>query len=167
MAMMLIGIAFVSKAESYVGGTLGYGLEKVASDGYSVTANSFKIAPEGGHYLNDVWALGVSVGFKYEDIGDEGITNVTVLPYLRATFAHAGIVNFFAEIAAGYGCDIYDGYSANSFVAALRPGLVVNTSKKFALLCRTTLVGYAHYKGANDIGIAINNNVELGFMFKF
>ena len=99
------------------------------------------------------------------------------MPYLRATFAHAGIVDFFGEVAAGYGYEFADGldfgnglkynYNAGSFIAGLRPGIMVNTSDKFALQFRTTLFSYEHASGASDIGFALNGNFELGFMFKF
>lgn len=165
--MMLLGISLVANAESYIGGTLGYGLERVSVDGYSTTANAFKFALEGGHHLNDVWALGASVGADYQNLDGDGLTTVKILPYLRATFAHASIVDFFGEVAVGYGCDLMDDYTANSFNAALRPGFVVNTSSKFSLLCRTTLFSFTHYEGVTGVGFAVNTNLELGFLFKF
>ena len=163
------------KAESYIGGNIGYAMERVSSNGNSGTTNVFTIAPEGGHKFNDVWAIGASVGYTY--LSDYDISKFTVLPYLRATFAHAGIVDFFGEIAAGYGYEFADGldygygvkanYNVSSFIVGLRPGITVNTSDKFALQFRTTLFSYEHYDGANDIGFALNGNFELGFMFKF
>ncbi len=169
-------IALVGKAESYIGGNIGYALEHVKMEGYSETSSVFTIAPEGGHKFNDTWALGITLGFtNYSDLN---VSKFSVLPYLRATFAHAGIVDFFGEVTAGYGYERGDNldygvggytysYNAGSFIAALRPGFVVNTSKKFALQLRTTMLSYTHYSGVSDIGFALNGNLELGFMFKF
>lgn len=165
--LMLACISTLAKAESYIGGTVGFGLEKLSTDGYSMTSNVFKFAVEGGHHLNDVWAIGGSIGLNYENIEGLNGTKYLVLPYLRGTFAHAGIVDFFGEVALGYGCDTADGISASYLTVGLRPGFVVNTSKKFCLLCRTTLLSYNHYSNINDLGLAINGNLELGFMFKF
>lgn len=163
LVMLLVCIAPFIRAESYIGGTLGYGLTRVSSE----TANVFIFAPEGGHRLNDVWSLGASVALKYQDVWGDGITNLALLPYVRATFAHAGIIDFFGEIAAGYGCYVSDGYYDNSFVCALRPGFLINTSKRFALLCRTTLLSYELIDEDSAVGFSINSNLELGFMFKF
>lgn len=165
--LMLVCISLGASAQAYVGGTVGIGVEHASADGGSVTNSAFLIAPEAGYYFNPTWAVGASVGVKYQDLGGTGVTTVSVLPYLRGTFAHAGIIDFFGELAMGYEHQSAGGSGVGGFVAALRPGMLINLNDHFALTLRTTLLRYAHYDGVNGIGFALNTNLELGLQYTF
>lgn len=167
LLITLLCITYAAKAQAYVGGTLGVAVEHASADGVSATNSAFTVAPEVGYYFNKTWALGASVGVKYQNISHTGITTVSVLPYVRATFASAGVFDFFAELAMGYSHESADGYGVGGFVAGIRPGFNAHLSDKFSLIGRTTLLSYSHYDGVNGVGFAINSNLELGVQFTF
>ena len=167
LLLMLVGITASASAQVYVGGTVGVQVNHVSTDGASNTATAFGISPELGYDFNETWAVGVTVPVAYQDNGNFDVTKVGVLPYVRATFARAGIVDFFGELALGYGHESSDGYGIGGFESGLRPGLKINFNDRFALVGRTTLFSYSHYDGINGVGFAINNSVELGFKVSF
>lgn len=165
LAMACISIA--ANAQAYVGGTLGISVVHASTSGVSATNSAFSIAPEGGYYFNETWAVGASIGVQYQSISDIGTTTFSILPYVRGTFAHAGMFDFFGELALGYAHESTDGYGAGGFNAGLRPGFAANFTDNFSLIGRTTLLNYSHYDGVNGIGFSINTNFELGVQFKF
>lgn len=167
LALMLLGISLAASAQAYIGGTLGIAVEHVSVDGGSGTSSAFSIAPEGGYYFNKTWAVGASLGIKYQDLTGTGITTFSILPYVRGTFASASVFDFFGELAMGYAHESADGYGVGGFIAGIRPGFVAHFSDKFSLIGRTTLLQYSHYDGVDGIGFAINSNLELGVQFTF
>lgn len=165
--LMLVCITLMANAQAYVGGTLGIAVANSSYDGSSSTSSAFAIAPEAGYYFNKTWAVGASVGVQYQNISDTGITTFTILPYVRANFAHASVFDFFAELGVGYSHESTDGYGLGGVIVALRPGFTAHLSNSFALVGRTTLLQYSNYDGVNGIGFAINSNIELGVQFTF
>lgn len=125
------------------------------------------IAPEAGYKFNQTWALGVTLGYQYQDLGHYNLNTLKVLPYVRGTYAHAGNVKFFGELAAGYGHMSTDGDGVSGFMAGLRPGMAVNFNEKFALIIRTTLLEYSYFDELHTTGFSINGNLELGVEFTF
>lgn len=167
LLMALACISIAANAQAYVGGTLGIAVAHASTNGASATNSAFAINPEAGYFFNDTWAVGASVGVKYQSVSDTGITTFSVLPYVRANFAHVSIFDFFAELALGYSHESVEGDGVGGFTSGLRPGFAANFNDNFALIGRTTLLSYSHYDGVNGIGFAINSNFELGVQFKF
>lgn len=162
-----ICIAIAANAQAYVGGTLGISVSHASSNGSSATVSTFSISPEAGYEFNKTWALGANLDIAYQDISGNGTTALSILPYVRATFAHAGIFDFFTELALGYSHEFSDGYDAGGFKAELRPGLIAHLSDKFSLVGRTALLSYRHIDGINGIGFGINSNIQVGVQFSF
>lgn len=161
--LLILFAGMSAKSQVYVGGTLGLQAKVVSFDGDSDSESAFSVTPEVGYYFSDRWAVGatIPVGFGND------ITTVGVFPYVRFDFAKAGIVDFFGELALGWGHISSNGYGTNGFESALRPGLKINLSKKFALVARTTFLVLSHYEDVTQFGFAINNGFELGCAFKF
>ena len=155
--------SIIANAQAYLGGTIGIAVESSDSE----TSSAFFISPEGGYSFNKIWAVGASVAVQYQDVYGMDLTTVSVLPYVRATFARAGIVDFFGELSMGYMFTSFDGEKANGFEAGLRPGLKINFSDRFALLGRTTLLRYSYCEEVDNVGFSINGNLELGVQFTF
>lgn len=165
-AMLLLAMASVAaNAQLYLGGTLGIGVENASYDGESATSTAFAIDPEVGYNFNDTWAVGATIGVQYQNVSEIDVTTVTVLPYVRGTFARAGIFDFFGEVALGYGHQSVEGHGASGFVAGLRPGFVAHFNDKFGLVGKTMLLKYNHFDGVNNVGFAINNGFEIGIQF--
>lgn len=166
--LMLICITLAANAQAYVGGTVGIAVNNINSDGYSETVSAFSVSPEVGYYFNKTWAVGASVGVKYQDYSDlGGVTTISVLPYVRATFARASVFDFFGELALGYANESSDGENYGGFVAGIRPGFAAHLSDRFSLIGRTTLLSYSHYDGVNGFGFGLNSNFELGIQVTF
>lgn len=163
--LTLVAAATVAKAQVYLGGTLGVAVEHASYEGDSATSTAFAFTPEVGYSFNKTWAVGTTAGVQYQSVSDVGVTTVSILPYIRATFAHAGAFDFFGELALGYGYQSSDGSGANGFISALRPGFVAHLSDKFALVAKTTLLKYNHFEGVNNVGFALNGGIELGIQF--
>ncbi len=161
--LMLLCITVSARAQFYAGGTFGIQVNHVSTDGISATMSAFAISPEAGYDINSTWAVGITipVGFQHTDSYD--VTTVGILPYVRGTFASVSIVDFFGELALGYGHESSEGYGVGGFDSVIRPGLKINLNDKFSLIARTNLLSYSHYDGANGIGFAINGGFELGF----
>ena len=54
-----------SKAQFYIGGSLGYTSTKVSNNGNEQSGSSFKIMPEIGYCLNEKVSLGVQAGYAH------------------------------------------------------------------------------------------------------
>lgn len=163
----LLFVAFAAGAQAYVGGTLGIAVVHASADGESQTNSAFSISPEAGYYFNKTWAVGANLALQHQNVSDTGVTTFSILPYVRANFAQAGIFDFFGELALGYSYESIDGHNASGFASALRPGFIAHLSDRFSLVGKTTLLSYNHYDGVNGFGFAINSNFELGVQVTF
>ncbi|MCM1163171.1 MAG: porin family protein [Muribaculaceae bacterium] len=165
--LMLLCISVSASAQFYAGGTLGVSVVHASSDGASATQSAFAVTPELGYDINPTWAVGITVPVAYSHNDSYNTTKVGILPYVRCTFASASIVDFFGELALGYGHQKTGDYGVGGFDSGLRPGMKINFNDKFALVARTTLLAYSHYDGVNGVGFAINDGFELGFKVSF
>lgn len=172
LILMLLGITTTASAQFYAGGSFGVNVEHAKEDGGNgTTMTTLGIAPELGYSINRTWAVGLTLPVNYMTQNSVDLTVVQVLPYVRATFARASIVDFFGELALGYGHQSVstDGVSGgvSGFVAGLRPGLKINFSDKFALVGRTNLLSYSYYDGLTGVNFSINSGFSLGFQVNF
>lgn len=167
IAIVALAMGATANAQGFVGGTLGLDVIHVSRDGGSETQTMFEITPEVGYNFNKTWAVGAQLGYGLTSIEGETVNAVSVMPFVRATFARVSIVDFFGEIAAGYAYQSAGGDGVSGFTMALRPGLAVNLSSSFALIARTNLVGYEHWDGLNIVEFGLNKGFELGVSFKF
>ncbi len=61
--MATIFVALCANAQFYGGGTLCYRSFDVPVKSSKSSATSFKIAPEVGYNINEMWAVGIGVGY--------------------------------------------------------------------------------------------------------
>ncbi|MDE7385978.1 MAG: hypothetical protein K2N28_02445 [Muribaculaceae bacterium] len=158
-----------AQAQVFVGGTVGIDFNTVGSDGEgSVTTYTAQVAPEVGYRFNKTWTLGLQTVFGGVAVKGETISQVVIAPYVRATFARAGIVDFFGEASVGYGHQNYDGYDGVSgAVIALRPGMAINFSRRFAVIARTNLLQYEYWDGVYGVDFSINKGFSVGVQINF
>lgn len=154
-------ISIAASAQAYVGGTLGVGV--TAADGESAAA--FTVSPEAGYYFNKTWAVGGNIDLTYQNAGGSDITLLSILPYVRATFARASVFDFFGELNLGYAyiCTA----DVSGFSAGLCPGVVAHINDKFSIVAKTVLLSYSHFDGENGFGLSLNGNVHLGVQYTF
>ena len=167
LTLAIIAMGLGANAQFYAGGTIGLDVMSVHVDGGSSdTKTTFGIAPEFGYYFNKTWAVGASVGLNVAS--NEGtLTTISILPYVRGTFARAGIVDFFGEFAVGYAHQSIEDFGVSGTIIGLRPGFAVNFTDKFALIARTSLFQYEYWDGTGIFDFSINKGFDLGVQFKF
>lgn len=158
LILILTGISSAASAQTYIGGTVGVGM--ITDDGETLTAISF--SSEIGKRFNSRVAAGLSVGVNYSSYIDN--TTVTALPYIRIYIAKTGIVEFFGEAAAGFQTSTE---TTSGFAAALRPGISINLTKRFALIARTDLLSYMCADGISAVGLSLGNDIHAGVQFTF
>lgn len=163
--MMWVG----AQAQVFVGGTLGVDVNNVGADGDgSVTTLTVQVAPEVGYNFNKTWAIGLQTVFGGVAVDGETVSQIVIAPYVRATFARVGIVDFFGEATIGYGHQDYDGYNGVSgAVMALRPGMAINFTKRFAVIARTNLLQYEYWDGVYGTEFSINKGFSVGVQINF
>lgn len=168
--LLMLTIASIAvHAQFYAGGTLGIG---VVNAGYedewdgeyeSETNVSFVLSPEVGYNFNSIWAVGGTIDLRYQNPADA--FTLSVLPYVRGTFAHVSVFDFFGEGALGYICQFSGGEGLSGFSIALRPGFVAHITDKFGIVGKTTLFEYDYINGVNGMGFAINSGFQIGVQF--
>ncbi|MBP3537248.1 MAG: outer membrane beta-barrel protein [Muribaculaceae bacterium] len=166
LALAVIAMGLGAHAQFYAGGTIGLDVISASQDGESSTQTTFGIAPEFGYSFNKSWAVGASIGFSVASNNGD-LKTVSILPYVRGTFAHVGIVDFFGEFAFGYGHQSIEDYGVSGVIFGLRPGFAINFNPKFALIARTNLFQYEYWDGLNVVDFSINKGFDLGVQFKF
>lgn len=165
LTLVLIVMGISAQARFYAGGTLGIDVINL-HDGASDTQTALGIAPEVGYNINDTWAIGAQIGFGVVSNGSS-ITSVKIMPYVRNTFASVGMVDFFGELGMGYANQSSGGFGESGFVSAVRPGMAINFSKKFAVIARTNLLRYEYWDGVGVFEFALNKSFDLGVQFTF
>lgn len=157
-----------AQAQVFVGGTVGIDFNTVGSDGEgSVTTYTAQVSPEVGYRFNKTWALGLQTVFGGVTVKGETLSQVVIAPYVRATFARAGIVDFFGEATVGYGYQSIDDYGTSGAVIALRPGMAINFSRRFAVIARTNLLQYEYWDGVYGVDFSINKGFSVGVQINF
>lgn len=128
LSVLFIFFTINSKAQFYIGGSLGYTSTKLSNNGNDQSGSSFKIMPEIGYSLNENVSLGMQTGYAhgyaafgsltatdilsainiiasgYTDISEETIklNSFTIKPYIRYNVLGLGKLHLFLEGAAGY-----------------------------------------------------------------
>lgn len=169
VVLLFLCIVSIADAQTYIGGALSLDFVNSKQGGRSSTSYTIEFSPEIGYNFSKIFAVGTTFGIGYMDSNSmsKGMTICGILPYVRATFARASIVDFFVDVAAGYEYmfDSWDG--VGGFVSGLRPGINIHFTKRFGLIARTTLLSYSHMDNNTGSGFAINTNLELGVLFNF
>jgi len=148
-------MAVSASAQYYIGGGIGFGMDKVKPEGgESSTNTSFTIAPEFGYKLDENMSVGIQVGFtnsKEEGawwggtVVDELKTNMFMIaPYVRYNFFSFGNFRVAAQADLGFASGKEKGtVGANSleekktaFGLNVAPVLTYNLTDKVTLLTR-------------------------------
>lgn len=155
-------MAMSAKAQFYVGGSVGVKNVTTSVNGHSESATAFQISPEAGYTFNKTWAAGLSLSYANSD----KVSSFGVSPYARATFAHLGPVDVFAEGNIAFGSSKVDGSNSSTsfWGVGVGPGLKVNVSDKVAFITRTNLINYVSIGDApvKTTTVGLNSDVSLG-----
>ena len=144
-------VCLTTNAQCYLGAGIGFGTSKADYD-HAQSTTLFQISPEFGYNFNSKWAIGVDLKFTSVSSGSD-YTTFGGDVYGRYTFAHAGCVKFFGELALGYAG--FGGDKEGSVTSiSLRPGVSANLGKGVNLAGRMNLVDYSMYsKKAGDCNV--------------
>lgn len=191
--MATIFVALCANAQFYGGGTLCYKSVDVPVKSSKSSATSFKIAPEVGYNINEMWAVGVGVGYMSTNmvtqttgnIGgfldmttttklEKDVTMLIFSPYVRNTLVTSKFANFFVDAAFNYAKIDYDGNTTNVYGFGISPGVLIKLNNSFSFVTKLGGISYASAKndapGAEKInGFEFNltslENLEFGLYF--
>lgn len=176
LLMAAFAVATLSaNAQVWIGGGLGFNTEKwKGSDSETV----FNIAPQIGYNLDEQFSLGLELGLKMGNkaagladphtYGDK-YTEITVAPFVRYTFAKAGIASFFVDGGFGLGSrKVGDADAATVWHVGLRPGIALNVSDHVSIISEMGWLGYQHRENWNRFSLNANQEaLKLGVYYTF
>lgn len=180
--LMLLGAAIATNAQTpFWGATVGVQTVHVIIDGGDSTSETaFQIGAEAGYQFNKTWSVGLCFAYQLTHVSDYNLSVFNLYPFVRATFARVSKVDFFGELAVGYGRQSiskhqhaydydfgYDMDAINGVVAGLLPGIMVHLSPKAAITVRTQLLNLEHYDGSTCFGFGLNGSSTVGLQFTF
>lgn len=171
LLMMLLG-AMTANAQTWVGGSIGLDFSK--TDDQPNTEITF--SPTIGYDFNDKWAIGLELGYgysynkqtstytPYNATHTSGSNIFSVTPFVRYTFAEAGIVSFFVDGFVGYSYTHnnsnikYTALQSNASIPSdreqtsknngvsigLRPGVAFNLNDHISLVSNLGSLSYYH-----------------------
>jgi hypothetical protein len=163
--------AISANAQVWAGGKLGF--NATSGDAYAETETQLTIAPEIGYTINDNWDVAAAINFSLLNnragIKDANVTEFTVEPYARYTFAEAGIAKFFVDGYVGFGSYKPKGVDATTtFKVGVRPGVKVALSDDICLVSTLGNLGYKTVKDSyNQFGFNLDNAINFGIYFNF
>ena len=165
MAMMAI-CAVSANAQVWIGGNLGYDFDK----NNGVKTHSLSISPEVGYNLSDKWAIAANLDYTYEKtVNGFGVNNFTINPYVRYTFAKAGMASFFVDGSIGGGFEKVENLDAEGvFGIGVQPGVALQISPKVCLVTKLGYLGYHHSDNQDKFGFGVNNEtITFGAYYSF
>ena len=163
--------AISANAQVWAGGKLGF--NATSGDLYAETETQLTIAPEIGYTINDNWDVAAAINFSLLNnsagVKDANVTEFTVEPYARYTFAEAGIAKFFVDGYVGFGSYKPKGVDATTtFKVGVRPGVKVALSDDICLVSTLGNLGYKTVKDSyNQFGFNLDNAINFGIYFNF
>ena len=164
--------AISANAQIWAGGKLGF--NATSGDSYKETQTQVNIAPEVGYTINDKIDVAASISLSLlnnrNGVKDANVTEFTVEPYVRYTFAEAGIAKFFVDGYVGFGSYKPKGVDATtSFGVGVRPGVKVALADNVSLVSTFGKLGYYSVKDAYDqFGFDLNAKaLTFGIYFNF
>jgi hypothetical protein len=163
--------AISANAQVWAGGKLGF--TATSGDAYAETQTQVAIAPEIGYSINDKVDVAAAIGFSLlnnrNGVKDANVTEFTVEPYVRYTFAEAGIAKFFVDGYVGFGSYKPKGVDATTtFKVGVRPGVKVALSDDVCLVSTLGNLGYKTVKDTyNQFGLNLDNAITFGIYFNF
>ena len=164
--------AISANAQVWAGGKLGF--TATSGDAYAETQTQVAIAPEIGYSINDkvdvAAAISLSMLNNRNGVKDANVTEFTVEPYVRYTFAEAGIAKFFVDGYVGFGSYKPKGVDATTtFKVGVRPGVKVALSDDISLVSTFGNLGYETVKDTYDkFGFNVDaTTINFGIYFNF
>ena len=165
MAMMAI-CAVSANAQVWIGGNLGYDFDK----NNGVKTHAISISPEVGYNLSDKWAIAANLDYTYGKVVNAGSVNTfTITPYVRYTFAKAGMASFFVDGGLEGGVQKVEGFDAEGvFGIGFQPGVALQISPKVSLVTKLGCLGYRHTDDHDQFGFGVNNEtITFGAYYSF
>lgn len=165
MLLFVVCVAMSVGAQVYVGGTAS--LWRNDKDDADIT--TFVFAPEIGYEINDEWAIGTELGYRYDRAYMDQIRESLELhtlsfnPYVRYTYYKAGIVRLFFDGGFGITSSKYgEADRVNGFEIGLKPGVAIKLNNTFSLIGKVGFLGYRDDYPADNNFLGENTN---GFGF--
>jgi len=163
--------SLTANAQAWIGGSVGFDYKNNKD---VKTETFFKVAPEVGYNLSDKWAIALAFDMNYTstnpEIGDSyGTIGLTLAPYVRYTFAKAGIASFFVDGGFGIGVKKVEDFDAITiWHLGFRPGVAFSITDHVSFVGTTGYFGYRHADDYSHFGLDVNNSLgQVGFYYTF
>ncbi len=172
MLMAAFAVASLSaNAQAWLGGALGFDYKDQKNVG---STTYFKVAPEFGYNLSDKWTIALALDLNYTSTNPKvgntvGTVGLTLSPYVRYTYAKAGIASFFVDGGFGVGVEKVEDLDPNTiWHVGLRPGVAFAITDHVSFVGTTGYFGYRHAENYNHFGLDVNNTIgQVGFYYTF
>lgn len=182
LAAFVAVASLTANAQIWVGGELGYNVERESNDGTTTYKDhEFTLAPEIGYKLNDKFDVAVALNFSHDDdeFREDGYTHTysensfSINPYIRYSFYKTGKFSAFVDGGFKYGFTHYCGDDENriNWGINVRPGIAYALTEKVGLVAHVGKVGWDYSKKdenkTNEFGFKVWNNISFGAYVNF
>ncbi|MDY3068186.1 MAG: outer membrane beta-barrel protein [Parabacteroides sp.] len=153
---LIVAAAAIFTSQAQDGLYLGGSFTLADDNGFS-----FKLAPEIGYHINDLWAIGGELGYSHRDEFDR----FYIAPYARCKLYNIQKLSLFVDGTVG----LSTGDDDTGFQIGLIPGALFNVCDNISLVTKIGFLGYRDsYLGSNLKGISLSSeNISLGFYVEF
>ena len=178
IVLVLAVSATATKAQFYIGGSLGFWHEKENT--------SFGISPEVGYSFNNRWTAGLAIGFDYavytpalSNLYRSEVINFYAAPYARFHYFSKDKIKLFLDGVVGISTSTTETNNPSlpieerkstdlGFQIVIRPGIAINLTDHFSLMGTFGVLGYRYnYRDSNGWGLNLRNALSLGFYYSF
>lgn len=143
-ALALASLA--ANAQYYVGGEV-----QAWRDGTN-HHTTVSILPEVGYKASEKFAVGTTIGWKYDHQSDVSTNTFQLHPYARYNFFKLGIFSAFVDGTVGFGVGLTSygddtSKAACNWEVGFKPGLAIQANKHIGVVAH---LGFLGYNGANN-----------------
>lgn len=164
LAMSAISASAQKKDDIYVGGTLGFSVSSISSNGYRSSGASFSITPEVGFFVRDNIKVGASLAYSISG----GTHTLLLMPNLAYYLPIVDKLYYTPQFSIGGGFGAYSGYAAGAFALSLNiAALEYKPVENMAISMSLVNFDYTLMDSSNGISFGFLTSPTVGFRYYF
>ena len=164
MAFSVLTVSAQKQKQMYVGGSLGFGISLVGSNGYNSTSASFGISPEFGYFVCDNVKVGAELGYGISGGTHSFVITPNVAYYLRIVDK----LHYTPQFSIGGGFGASSGYTAGAFALSFNlASLEYKPVEKMAISMNLVNLNYVNMEGVSNFGFYFLTSPSIGFRYYF
>lgn len=163
-AMFASAASAQQKDDMYVGGTLGFGVSSIGTNGYMSTSASFNVAPEFGYFIADNIKIGVELAYGVSG----GTHSLMLMPNAAYYLPIVDKLYYTPQLSVGGGFGANSGYTAGSFALSLNlASLEYKPVENMAISIGLVNLNYVRMEKTNNVGFGFLTSPSVGFRYYF